>query len=65
MQVGVADAAEGDVDLDVMGRRGAAIDLDRLKGFVARVGTVGLYKHGNVLDGSVGQPSSRSEPAFR
>jgi hypothetical protein len=50
MQIRMADAAEGDVDLHIVGGRGAAVDLHRLKRFVASVGTVGLYKHGNILN---------------
>jgi hypothetical protein len=46
----MADATEGDIDLHIMGGRRAAVDLHRLKGFVASVGAVGLYKHGNILN---------------
>lgn len=45
VQIGVADATESDVDLHVVCARHAAVDLQRLQGFVARVGTVGMYKH--------------------
>jgi hypothetical protein len=51
MQVRMADTAEGDINLNVMGGRGTASDLQRLKGFVARMSTIGVYKHGKVLDG--------------
>jgi hypothetical protein len=50
VQVGMADATKRDIDLHIMGGRRAALDLHRFKGFVARVGAVGLYKHGNILD---------------
>jgi len=51
MQVRMADAAEGDIDLNVMCGGEAAFDLQRLKGFVARMSTIGVYKHGRILDG--------------
>lgn len=56
MQIRMADATEGDINLDVMGRGCTAVDLHGLKGFVASVGTVGLYKHGNVLNEFFGRP---------
>ena len=45
VQVRVADPTKGDVDLHIVCSRCAAIDLHRFKGFVARVGAVGLYTH--------------------
>lgn len=50
VQVGMANAAKGDIDLNIMGGGSTATDLHRLKGFVARLSTIGLYKHENVLD---------------
>ncbi len=50
VQIRMADATKGDIDLHIMGGRRAAVYLHRFKGFVARVGAVGLYKHGNILD---------------
>jgi hypothetical protein len=55
----MADAAEGNVDLHIVGGGGAAVDLHRLKGFVASVGAVGLYKHGNILNRLVVWPLLR------
>ncbi|MNF15079.1 hypothetical protein D3C80_2175330 [compost metagenome] len=54
MQIRMADTTKGDIDLYVMGSRCAAADLQRLKRFVARVSTIGFYKHGKVLSGGVG-----------
>jgi hypothetical protein len=48
MQVRVADAAVGDVDLHVMRTWGAALDVHRFEGFVARMGTVGFCRHGGL-----------------
>lgn len=45
VQVGVADAAEGDVDLDIMHAGRAAGDLQRFERLVARVGAIGFHKH--------------------
>ncbi|GID07460.1 hypothetical protein TMM008_46620 [Pseudomonas sp. 008] len=54
VQVRMADAAKGDIDLNVMGGGCTANDLQRFKGLVARMSTIGLYKHGRVLNGFVG-----------
>ena len=59
VQIRMADATEGDIDLNIMGCRRAAIDLHRLKGFVASVSAIGLYKHGRDLKGFVGWTFSR------
>jgi hypothetical protein len=64
VQIRMADAAEGDIDLNIMGCRLAAIDLHRLKGFVASVSAIGLYKHGRDLKGFVGWTFSRSAKAL-
>ena len=45
VQVGVADATVGDVDLDVMDAGGAAGDLERFERFVGGVGAIGFHKH--------------------
>jgi hypothetical protein len=51
MQVGMADAAEGDIDLHVVRGWRTAFDLHGLKGFVASVGAIGLYEHVSILHG--------------
>ncbi len=59
MQVGMADAAEGDIDLHVVRGWRTAFDLHGLKGFVASVGAIGLYEHVSILHGVVGRPLLR------
>ncbi|MNE99525.1 hypothetical protein D3C80_1982210 [compost metagenome] len=60
MQIRMADTTKGDIDLNIMGCPLAAVDLHRLKGLVASVSTIGLYKHGRDLKGFVGWTFSRS-----
>ncbi|VVM36361.1 hypothetical protein PS862_02796 [Pseudomonas fluorescens] len=64
VKIRMADATEGDVDLNIMGCRRAATDLHRLKGFVASVSAIGLYKHVRDLKGFVGWTFSRSAKAL-
>jgi hypothetical protein len=45
MQVRVANTAESDVDLNVVRSSLATIYLQRLKGLITGVSTIGLYKH--------------------
>jgi hypothetical protein len=45
VQVRVAYAAEGDVDLDVVRARCAAGDVERFEGLVGSVGAVGFDGH--------------------
>jgi hypothetical protein len=46
----MAYAAIGNVDLNVMGARGAALDVDGFKQPVASIGSVGFDGHGNAPD---------------
>jgi len=64
VQIRVADTTEGDIDLNIMGCRFAAVDLQQLKGFVASVSAIGLYKHGRDLKGFVEWTFSRSTNAL-
>jgi hypothetical protein len=49
----VAHAAEGDIDLDVVGARRAAGDVDGLEGFIGGLGAIGFYSHGIFLSVSL------------
>lgn len=48
MNVSVANAAKGDVDLHIVCARCTTRDGHGLKGLVARVGAVGLDGHGEI-----------------
>ena len=45
----MADAAIGDIDLDVVRAGRAARDVDRLERLVAGMGAVGIHKHQGLL----------------
>jgi hypothetical protein len=54
MQIGMADAAIGNVDLNVMRPRVAAGDFHGLKRLVAGMGAVGTNFHGTLLMSLIG-----------